>query len=328
MKKNSKTRNKDIELYKDLEYLNYYDDYRYWGLFYNKKGRLMVDPKRFQKMTGYYFPKSALHIINNRNTHYFYPKKLYYRSYNITYFYDVISKIDDEWKNMYRPLIEREVERIKKVGEFKTVGDDDKFMCGISSYGAAEARARFYNMIRESEYNSQRDYLLKSMYAQFFHQMMSKTEAVFVAVLTKNHAIKDKFDRNILYATANKCDKSLDELKSFVYLDKAYCIWNFIKHNSESTYVTLKNRFPEVLIDGQYNQGEMAFCYIKFDNSLIQDMINGLYNFFEEYCGLVYNGENYEESQWNYEEYFEYIVKDKIDDISNPLGLDMFDDID
>ncbi|MDE6275415.1 MAG: hypothetical protein K2M75_02625 [Clostridia bacterium] len=327
MKKDSKTRNKDIELYEYLDYEYSVDDYRYWGLFFNKKGRLMVDPKRFQKMIGRNFSQDILKVINNRNTHYFYPKTLNYVKCNIGYFYDTIYEINDEWKKIYLPLIEREVERIKKE-EPLTIADDYNFMCGISSSIAAQARANFINAMRNADYNRNREYLLKSLYAQFFHQMMSKTEAVSVRVLTKNKAMKDRFDRTVLYATAYNCNKSIEQLENYADYDKAYCIWNFIKHNSQSTYLTLKSRYQEVLIDTQYSQGEMAFLYIKFDNDLIQNLIDGLRKFFEEYCELVHSDENYRESQWNYDDYFISIADYEINKINNPLGLDVFDDID
>ena len=333
MKRNSKSRNKNSELYVCFSFMEKYtsapyDDYRYWGLFRNKKGRLMVDPKRFQKMTGRNFGEEQLRVINNRRTHYFYPKKIRYENYNIAYFHNTIEEIEEEWKGTYYPLIEREVERIKKEGYDLTVADDYHFMCGFSSYAAAEARTRYYNMLRESEYQQKKAYLLHSLYAQFFHQMMSKTEAVFVKVLSKNNAIGDKFNRNVLYATANGCNKRVDELDSFKLFDKAYCIWNFLKHNSASTYNTLKERYSDVLIDAKYEQGAMAFLYVKFDKELIQDIIDGLHNFFEEYCKLVYKGETYEESLWNHEAYFERIADEEIEAHTNDEGYDMFDDID
>ena len=47
--------------------------------------------------------------------------------------------------------------------------------------------------------------------------------------------LHDRFDRNTLYATAVGRDKKVDELPSFKYYDKLYCLWNFIKHNSTKT---------------------------------------------------------------------------------------------
>ncbi len=72
--------------------------------------------------------------------------------------------------------------------------------------------------------------------------MASRFEAILVKVLSKNNALADKFDRNIFYATAIGKDKSIQELEHFKYFDKLYCIWNFIKHNSASTYKTLNDR--------------------------------------------------------------------------------------
>lgn len=56
-------------------------------------------------------------------------------------------------------------------------------------------------------------------------------------------------------------------------------------------------------------------------------MIDGCGEFFKKYCALVFN-ENYQEAQWNYMRYFSSIVSDEIESITNPLGLQWWDDID
>ena len=49
--------------------------------------------------------------------------------------------------------------------------------------------------------------------------------------------------------------------------------------------------------------------------------------FFDEYCKLVFN-EDTESANWNYDQYFLDRVNDEIESCTNPLGMDMFDDID
>lgn len=48
------------------------------------------------------------------------------------------------------------------------------------------------------------------MYAQFVHYMASRIEAVTIKILTKNNAVKDRFDRNIFYATCIGKGKSME----------------------------------------------------------------------------------------------------------------------
>jgi len=78
-----------------------------------------------------------------------------------------------------------------------TPGDDFNMMSGISSYGAANARAQFRNMIEEQDAASKRYEVIASMYSQFYHMMVSQIEAITVKVLHKNKVITDRFYRNI-----------------------------------------------------------------------------------------------------------------------------------
>ena len=87
--------------------------------------------------------------------------------------------------------------------------------------------------------------------------------------------LHDRFDRNTLYATAVGRDKKVDELPSFKYYDKLYCLWNFIKHNSTSTYEKLHSVYPELIYeDAEYKQGFSAFHIIKFSDELIVELLN------------------------------------------------------
>ena len=116
----------------------------------------------------------------------------------------------------------------------------------------------------------------------------------------------------------------IQELSSFNYYDKLYCLWNFIKHNSKSTYEKLKESHPKLLVDGiEYKQGQPAYGIINFSDELILDLLNGCRAFFKEYCSLVFD-EDYEEAQWNYGTYFLDIIKDCQDAILNPFGLPFY----
>ena len=149
--------------------------------------------------------------------------------------------------------------------------------------------------------------------------MVSRIEAITVYVLARNGKNVDHFDRNALYDYAGETGTARD-LPHYKYHDKLYCVWNFIKHNSASTYKTLKERYPEVLYDVEFQQGHIAASYVNFSEVLILELLDGCAEFFKEYCERVYH-EDYEQAQWNYERYFYDIACNEKKSLEDPLGL-------
>ena len=335
MKRNSKSRNKDIELYQYLDYEFKFMDSEYYGIFgydldtdYARRScykKLNIDMKRYQKILGP-LSKDKLTVINKRNTHYFTPKKTHYEDYNCNIFHDELSRIHSEWLGLYEPLIKQQVENIEKPRQ-NSLGDYYNFQCGISSVASAQAWANWTNMINQSNYKNSCQSLIQQFYGQFFHMMCAKIEAVFVKVLNKNNGMGDRFDRTVLYATAVGKKKKVQDLEHFKYYDKLYCIWNFIKHNSDSTFDTLLQRYPEVLLSKKYTQGELAVYWLKFSKEMIQELVNGVLKFTNEFCKLVFD-EDSEEAKWNYDDYFLQPMIDYFESYDNPLGLGWWDEID
>lgn len=326
MKKERKNREHYTAIYKDL--LDKYDlneDYRYWGVFPAKDNKpIAIDPKRFKEKIG--LTDEQFKVMSKRNSHYFYPRKSSYGDYNCNVFIYELENIKKNWNEQYSKLIQREVETLKKPREVSP-GDNENFMSGISGYGSAQMWALFTNIQSQNEYKSKLFELGNSLYAQFFHLMASRCEAVIIKVLAKNNVNVDHFDRNVFYTTAINMDRKIQELEHFRYLDMLYCLWNYIKHNSSSTYETLRSRYPHLLYEYKYEQGELAQNYVRFSNELVDELIDGCSLFFKEYCKLIFD-EDYDEAQWNYEFYFERKVRDSIEDITNPSGLQWWDDID
>ena len=317
-----KDRSKQKLTKEDFEKFEYHDT-RFYGLFYNKTDegtKVKIDPKRFCYATNGDFAEEVLAVINKRRTHYFYPRKSEYHDYCCNVFADKIKQIRSYWEEHYRELITFAKERIEKP-RLETPGSNMLFMSGTIDYDEAIDMSRMQNAQNEASYHEECYRLVTSLYASFVHQMASEIEAVTVYVLTKENALDERFNRNILYATAVNKNKKISDLPSFHYYDKLYCLWNFIKHNSTSTFEKLKTSFPEVLYeDIEYKQGFSAFTAIKFSDELIYEMLDGCDNFFKEYCELVFE-ENYTEAQWNYGRFFLNIVKEEIENITNPLGI-------
>lgn len=321
MKKERKCRNSNLELYKKLDEANRFEDTRYWGLFrFGTKGdyHYKIDPKRFSKMNYHHFEESQLRIINSRETHYFFPKKRNYSDYNCNVIIDEIKSIKDEWYNTFKGLIQREQERIQKPKKL-VAADDYNFMCGVTEYDESEMWAMRKNMENSFRYQRELYSVTCSLYAQFIHQMASRIEAITVYVLARNGKNVKHFDRIALYDYSCAQGTARD-FEHYPDHDKLYCIWHFLKHNSISTYDKLKEKYPEVLVDGEFKQGYLASTFVKYSEELIISLLDGCSEFFKEYCAVVYH-ENYAEAQWNYDSFFANIVDDNIDMIVDPFGL-------
>lgn len=346
MKKNSKSRDVNKALYcafdnvdgyeneedglhaeliikkKNIDFVN---DTRNYGLFfYGKEKRIRLDPIRYNKMLG--LTKEQMKVINNRNSHYFYPNKKLYEEYNCNLFRDEIIHIKQMWEEDFNPIIQVALAKIKS--KSYVPGDDDKLMCGISGYNSAVARTNWLTMLSKQGSDIKKFGLSTSLYAQFFHLMVSRIEAITLSVITKNGYEGDRFDRNVLYAFKGNKQGKIEELIGYSSYDKMYKIWNFIKHNSKSTFDKLYEKFPELIKNKcEYKQGELAIYFVEINDALINSLLIGVEEFFKNYCKLVFD-ENYDEALWNYDNYFLSRVNNEIENIDNPLGLDMFDDID
>ena len=324
MKKRNVNAN-SIKLYNKLEEDAQYEDTRYYGVFLygdKKQGqrRVKIDPKRYQKKA-MKLKSAQLEIINSRKGHYFYPAKEQYLDYNCNIFLNEIDGIKSDWANTYKGLIQREQDRIVKPKEV-VAADDYNFMCGITDYEESSTWALMTNLRNSFKYEREVNKIVQSLYAQFFHQMASRIEAITVYVLAHNGKNVEHFDRNALYDYAGEQGTARD-FSNYSFHDKLYCIWHFIKHNSLSTYVKLKEKYPEVLVDAEFQQGHLAYSYVKFSEELILELLNGCGEFFKEYCSCVYH-ENFDEAQWNYDDYFMQPVDDEIEMLRDPLGLSYY----
>lgn len=324
MKKDRNGRFVNQKLYKELDESFNISDMRYWGILgeigneRHSKKHIRIDSKRFQKTTRTTFDAQQLKVINGRRSHYFHPAKIDRFDYNCNWFIKEINQIKLDWDNIFKRLIQREADRIKKPKKL-IAADDYNFQCGITDYDESQGWALIQNIKNQEKYKEEVIKIIQSLYAQFFHQMASRLEAITVYVLTRNGKNVDRVDRNALYDYAGETGTARD-LPHYKYHDKLYCIWNFIKHNSISTYKTLKERYPEVLYAVEFQQGDTAAFYVKFSECLILELLDGNTEFFKEYCERVYH-EDYEQAQWNYERYFYDIACNEKKSLEDPLGL-------
>lgn len=319
--RNNTLKTKDLRLYKTLDDEYRYDDTRYYGLFLksDKSNRkIKVDVKRFNKF--FYISEKQLSVIKKSQTHYFIPNKHSWTDYSCNLFVKCIDEISKEWNYSVLPMAQHTISEIK-AKELRP-GDLDSFNCGITDFEEASVEATIKNIYSKRDADNKRKYIWLSLHAQFFHQMVSKIEAVTVNVLTKNGWKGTKYSRNVFYKFKGVNGSDVKKLKTFSSYDKTYAIWNFLKHNSLSTYTRLKRLYPDVIenINQPYHQGELAIYFVRFDEQLINILLTGLKTFFKDYCNLAF-GENYENAQWNYDAWFLTKVSDEIKNIKNPLGI-------
>ena len=110
--------------------------------------------------------------------------------------------------------------------------------------------------------------------------------------------------------------------ENYKVYDRAYLVWNFLKHNSLRSYEELKRKYPEMIYDpdNSYSNGDLALNVLKLDEKFILDCLDNLYKFFNEICEKGFQ-ENTDDAQWDYDDFFLEQVDLEIDTLTNPLGL-------
>ena len=299
----------------------YYDE-EYYGVFIERDATqrkilsVKVDPKRMRK-TGLIEQETYVQIQSiNRNTPYFHPEKKYVEDYCYDTFLEQIYALKRLWNNEIKPAIGK-LETPEEAGQ---KAFDGSISDGVLEYDECEMVRSMTSVQRSSEY----EYAVRMFYAQFLLLLGSAIEAVLVEVITKKGYTGDKFNRESLKGFVSGRVANLDytTFETHIYFDKLYSIWNLLKHNNKDVYQKVKERYPEVLINTQveYKNGDLGFKYLKLNEKLILDLLEGLGRFFEEFCQKVFSEKtNYPE--WNTEYYYAKLVDDKIEEVTNPLGL-------
>ena len=316
MKSNSNSRKKyNAELYEAFDLT----DTRYYGVFLGGEGenrRVLVDPKRYQKI--FNISEDMRCVMGKRKGPLFRPAKKKILDYNINFIKLELNKIKREWDLTNKPMIARVLSEI--CGEKYMPYDDELAQNGILDAEEAVYNARMKTWLSQLWAETKKNNVYYSLYAQFFHQLVSQIEALQLKMLTKNGYEGVKFDRNVFYDFKGKNHESISSLNGFADYDKMYAVWNFIKHNSLSTFNEVKKNFPEILKEGDYTQGDLACFHIDFTDSMIDSIIDNVTIFLIKYCQLVFKEDEFE-AAWNSEEHFLSAVYDEIEAEQNPLGI-------
>lgn len=313
----------DLKLYKLLDEAHAVDDTRYYGVFIDKKhGRckIKIDVKRYCKKIG--LSEAQLKIVKNRKTHYFMPTKQEFNDYNCNQLVSFVNEIRLEWNKRYALIIEDIMDSVQL--KKSITADDDLFLCGVLDYDEAAAASAMHNFRIEKQEQRIKTELYMSLHAQFFHQMVSKIEALTYAVLIKNGFNRKEFKRGDLYKFKGNKFSEVQKLRGFDSYEKMYLIWNFIKHNSVKSFEALKSKYSQVFLQTNnkivYRAGDLAYQHIAFSKEMVDNILLGVGEFFKNYCQLTF-GEDYQSAQWDYEKYFLDKAKGEIETITNPLSI-------
>jgi len=295
-------------------------DMRYYGVYIEEEGEkqhILVDLKRFQEIFG---AKPEMETVaGSQEGSLFSPAKKRFLDYNVNYMTQELNRIRRRWEKTNKPIIDF-VLSVTRGKNFEPDRSDELAVTGVLTPEEVADQARMKTLISNLLAEVERNDIYYSLHAQFFHQLASETEALFLRTLIRNGHEKEKINRDIIYAFKGSNKEKISKLDGSIYLDKMYEIWNFIKHNSTSTFEKLKKRFPETLKDDNYTQGELACFHVKFDDDLIDSILNGLDAFIRGYCRLAFK-ENEKEARWNCEEYFYKMAREEIYEIEDPFGL-------
>ncbi len=307
MKKNSKYLGKDYSKIEDN-----YTSLEYYGVLI-KNNRVRIDTKRYKK-----FFKLPDDKIEHRNSVYYVPTKIHRSDYYCNWFYDLSIKLKDEWNNEFANII-------KTLKSPKEVEDNvrvNNLMDGVYDYDEAYIIGKMSGIKRIDNYK----YLIKTIYAQFFQQMMAQFDALALKVIVLNGYQNRNFSREAFDSFIQgkqKIDvKSFYDYGTYDYYNRSYRIWNFLKHNSTKSYDQLIKSYPNLIYDpdSSYKNGDPAILVLKLDEKLIINTLDNLPKFFDEVCQRGF-GENPNDAKWDYDDYFLNEVKDRIETIENPLGL-------
>ena len=307
MKKSSKTIRKD---YTKLE--NEYDNRGHYGLFI-KSGRVKLDTKRYKK-----FFKLPDNKIEHRKSVYYTPSRIRKYDYLSNIFSDKLLQLKRLWINEFSKAIDI-IKTPKQVeDDVRTVN----LMDGVLDYDEANMSGMLANIRRQKPYK----FVIKSIYAQFFQQMMAEINALSLRVMVSQGYKSEDFSKKAFDIFIQGKQKSnqiqFPDFDNYYIFDRAYLVWNFLKHNSQRSYDELKRKYPKMIYDpnNNYKNGDLALTVLKIDERYILDCLENLHKFFDEVCERGFD-ENTKDAKWDYDDYFIEQVDLEIEGIINPLGL-------
>lgn len=281
----------------------------YYGLMI-KDNRVKIDTKRYKKF--FELPDQRIEI---RNTVYYEPSRQHKLDYYCNFFRTKCELLKQKYNDEFKVAIEA-IKTPKQVEDNARV---QLLNCG-ESFDTASEKAILKGIKRINPYK----YAIKSLYAQFYHQMMAEIDAQTCRVMIpmgfrENDFNKKSFDI-FIQSKQGPNSKPFKNFKYYYIYDRAYSVWNFLKHNSKKAYDILCKFYPETIYDPEnnYKNGDLALSVLKLDEKFILNVLKELPMFFDEVCEIGLK-ENTNDALWDYDDYFLNQVNKEINSLNNPL---------
>ena len=291
----------------DYELLKHYE---FWG-FHPKSGRLHIDTKRYKKACESVGITDFLpsELFEQRNTVYYEPSKIKRYDYKVNIFRDLLGELKKDWHEEYKPLLDKvttpeQVEDSYRTNALMYTSDSDDYMdiC-------ADAKLEAWK--RGSKYR----HVIQSLYCQFIQKIATEVDRYTLIVMVECGWKGTDFGfgnfRSFSDGLLKQKDKTkINTLSKYNAYNLLHKLNNFLKHNSVESYKTLVRLYPSNVASIEngkakttYENGMFAGDWIIVKPNYIDDLLDKLVLFFEDYC-RVYLGENVEKSKWDYDNYF------------------------
>ena len=284
--------------------------YEFWG-FHRKKGKLHIDTKRYKKACDKvgitdFLPNG---LFEQRNTVYYQPKKEKRHDYKVNIFRDLIGELRSDWDNEYKPLLDKIISPEEASNNYRV--EAMSYTSCSDDYDEINMNSQLVRIKRAIEYER----ISRSLYCQFIQKISAEIDRYTLIFMVecgwkgKDFHFEEfsSFSDGLLSKKDETKISALSKYNSYNCLRK---ITNFLKHNSLASYEALKKRYPNIVRSVEnktapksFENGMFAGDWIIIKENYIDNLLNNLLIFFEDYC-RVYLGEDIERAMWDYDDYF------------------------
>jgi len=248
-------------------------------------------------------------MFRNRSTPYFIPAKKERYDYKYNLFRDLILRLKKDWFNEYKPCFER-IRTPNEVYEQSRLGMMMYTSCS-DDYDDINLEARMNSFRRKGKYTE----IINSLYFQFIQKICVEVNR-FLLIVCHELGYKGKdFGLKNFYTfsdglLSDKSQAKIEKFPKYNAFNLLFKLNNFLKHNTVMAYETLKKYYPDNILkdSGKYENGMYAGKFIYLKDDYIDLLFDKLIVFFGEWCKNIL-GENIEDADWNYDEYFRTAFK-------------------
>ncbi len=290
-------------------------DERYYGL-HRDGNRVKIDIKRMKKLGELGIPDSVFEAASSipRNTTYYLPKRMRRHDYVVNQFRDKLNELRASWSEFKQAF--------SAIPSPKTIEDEVRtyhVSMGYADLEDASVSGFLAGAKRTATYNK----LWISQCAQFIHQMATELDALMLRKCVYLGYARKDVTRGSMHDYLNgtmKGKAQIEKLPGYEVYAKFFVVWNMLKHNSEDLFEKVQKNYPDMLLTNSYRNGELSQYYLKIGDKYIEEMLNNLLEFYEALCEVFFD-ENISYAEWNYDDYFIERVKERIEELNNPLGV-------